>query len=135
MSIKILSNRENTISIFYCSTTEFAFGPIVRDSKYDESARLANKFLEWLGEDPRQLKDYDLMSRYAGFLALEWEECRDCFDSLVMKEKGDICQKCLGSCYKCGEEERETITLWTVEKRPGMEIKRERRVCASCQPK
>ena len=53
---------DSTGAVFYCSTTGWAFGPVMEDREE------AEKFLEFLSPvDPRTLKDNELSERYAEF--------------------------------------------------------------------
>lgn len=58
MSTHILTDKDGQ-SCLYCSTTEWAFGPIFHDGED------AQEFLKWLGEDPRHLTDRQLEDKVA----------------------------------------------------------------------
>lgn len=62
MSVRILTDKNDEYSCFYCSTTMWAFGPIMYS--YEE----AEDFLKWLGEtEPRILADRELENKYFEF--------------------------------------------------------------------
>ena len=62
MGVHILQNKEDDHCCFYCSTTEWAFGPVMRS--YEE----AEEFENWLKPtDPRKLKDSELESKNDDF--------------------------------------------------------------------
>jgi hypothetical protein len=85
MGVRILEGKEG--AVFYCSTRDWAFGPLM------ESREEAEGFLEWLKaysppdsyfppgrisvwcRDPRQLTDSGLERAYSDF-RLEWDEKR-----------------------------------------------------------
>ena len=48
-------------AVFYCSTSEWAFGPVMNG--YEE----AEAFLEWLPGDPRGYSSVELEKRYGEF--------------------------------------------------------------------
>ena len=48
-------------AVFYCSTTMWAFGPVM--GSYEE----ASLFEKWLPQDPRQYKDNELEGKYSDF--------------------------------------------------------------------
>lgn len=60
MSVHILEGKEGKAA-FYCSTTDWAFGPLF------DSVEEAEAFLQWLPVDPRKLKDSELEAKHADF--------------------------------------------------------------------
>jgi len=82
MGVRILIDKDSGQAVFYCSTTDWAFGPLMRD------ADVAETFLNWLAEDPRLLVDHDLESKWTDFL---------------MKRM---------SCPKCGKAEYDDISVY-----------------------
>lgn len=61
MGCRILTEKGYGRSVFYCSTTMSAFGPVMEDEAEAEA------FLAWLGKDPRLMKNADLEEAYAEF--------------------------------------------------------------------
>ena len=60
MGVRILSGEYH--SCLYCSTTDWAFGPL-----FDDDAE-AEDFIEWLGNvDPRLLTDKELEQKVCDF--------------------------------------------------------------------
>lgn len=60
MGVRIIDDGDGKAA-FYCSTTMWAFGPVMKDA--DE----AEAFLNWLPTDPRKMTDSDLEARYYDF--------------------------------------------------------------------
>ena len=59
MSVQILRDTEDGSKAMYCTTTDWAFGPIFgEDEEPDE-------FLDWLVTDPRKLTDPQLILKVA----------------------------------------------------------------------
>jgi len=50
MACRILESKDGQ-AVFYCSTTDWAFGPVM------QSVDEAESFREWLGRDPRIVED------------------------------------------------------------------------------
>ena len=61
MGIRILHDPTHDYCCFYCSTSMWAFGPIMY------SYEKAEEFLEWLKIDPRRFTDKELESKYYDF--------------------------------------------------------------------
>ena len=59
MGCRIIIDKDSDYEVFYCSTTMVAFGSVM----YGD----AEKFLEWLKEDPRQYNVNELVDLYAHF--------------------------------------------------------------------
>ena len=76
MSTHILSDKDGQ-SCLYCSTTEWAFGPIFHTGEDAED------FLKWLGTDPRHLTDGELEDKVA-----EWRQ--DTEDNEGMATRGEF---------------------------------------------
>lgn len=51
MGISIIKSKDTELQAMYCNTTMWAFGPIF---KADEDVQ---EFIDWLGQDPRELVD------------------------------------------------------------------------------
>lgn len=47
--------------VFFCNTTEWAFGPLMQEDE-------GEAFMEWLPKDPRKYEDEELSQKYA-----EWK--------------------------------------------------------------
>lgn len=62
MSIRILESTNDNQACFYCSTSGWAFGPVMG------SAEEANAFLDWIPGDPRTYSDSDLEQKYSEFV-------------------------------------------------------------------
>ena len=60
MGCRILEGKDSG-AVFYCSTSDWAFGPLMND--YDE----AESFLKWLKIDPRTLSENELEKKYVDF--------------------------------------------------------------------
>ena len=60
MGCRILEDKENG-AVFYCSTTGWAFGPVMDDEEE------AEEFMNWLHGDPRSYTEKDLLNAYAKF--------------------------------------------------------------------
>ena len=61
------------MAVIYCSTTEWAFGPVFHDQENHDSLERAELFLQWLGTDARTFTDSELESKYHAFLKVEEE--------------------------------------------------------------
>jgi hypothetical protein len=64
MGVRILHDAETGIACLYCSTTQWAFGPLF------ESREDAAEFLSWLRRDPRDLPDRDLERAFSDWLGV-----------------------------------------------------------------
>lgn len=74
MATRILHTGDYGRAILYCSTTDWAFGPVFdEDDEHDATSR-AEAFLEWLKTDPRLLSDAEMSARYTEWLAQEQEQ-------------------------------------------------------------
>jgi len=60
MGVRIIDGGADGAA-FYCSTSGFAFGPVFEDA-YE-----AEEFLQWLPEDPRKYKDWELEEKLVEF--------------------------------------------------------------------
>lgn len=69
MGVRIISDYKH--SVMYCSTTEWAFGPVFRDDEEHDSDERVESFLRWMKDDPRTLSDLVLGARYSEWLAQE----------------------------------------------------------------
>lgn len=60
MSVQILTEMSKG-SVFVCTTSDTAFGPLMQ-------AGTAEEFLEWLNADPREYSTDELCDRYNNFM-------------------------------------------------------------------
>ncbi len=103
MGVRILKDRYDDLAVLFCSTSEWAFGPVFyKNAERNYSAsELAKKFLSWLGRDPREYTDDKLRTKYLEFGMLEWKQCSQCFDTLIPAT--------LVLCNTCKEETLERL--------------------------
>jgi hypothetical protein len=79
MGVHILSDDgrrdyPGSSAVLYCSTTDWAFGPVFSgDDDHDASER-AEAFCRWLRIDPRTLTDTELEAKYSAWRAQEAEQ-------------------------------------------------------------
>lgn len=69
MSVRVLESRDGKMAALYCSTTDWAFGPVFQS---DEAAEDARAFLKFLGCDPRTLSEKELETCYS-----DWRQATD----------------------------------------------------------
>jgi hypothetical protein len=68
MGIRILYDPSAGAAVLTCSSTGWAFGPVIRDDEDGVPAPdLAQEFLDWIGVDPRLLTDADLERAYVAW--------------------------------------------------------------------
>ncbi len=71
MGVRILTDGDN--AVLYCSTSDWAFGPVFSaDTHGRDAAYMAQRFLDWLAPDPREIGDELLANKYVQFL--DWSE-------------------------------------------------------------
>lgn len=84
MGCRILHDRESDQAVLYCSTSDWAFGPVFTDSDTHDADERAEAFCRWLKRDARLLTDAEMHAEYAAWLAQEdaqWtEEERSAFE-------------------------------------------------------
>jgi hypothetical protein len=61
MAVHYLTNEEDGKKCFYCTTTMFAFGPVMEEDDDPED------FIAWLKVDPRTMEDSELSSKLAEY--------------------------------------------------------------------
>jgi len=61
MACRIMVDRDDDRACFICTTSDVAFGPIMK------SAEWAEAFAEWLGCDPREVNVNDLIDKWCEF--------------------------------------------------------------------
>lgn len=85
MGVRILSDRAGTTAALYCSTSDWAFGPVFSQSDTSTADERAKAFLRWLStnkhhyemhsiascRDARSLTDAGLERAYSAWLAQE----------------------------------------------------------------
>ena len=75
MAAHILANSKDDQAVLYCSTTDWAFGPVFQSLPDLSASEMAQAFIDWLPQDPRHYQDHVLESKYNKFLADEpWKE-------------------------------------------------------------
>lgn len=65
--------RGNREAVMYCSSTDWAFGPVFNDTDDHDAEERLESFLRWLGKarDPRQYTDAELESKYSDWRSQE----------------------------------------------------------------
>lgn len=71
MGVRILSNDETSAgnhvsqAALYCSTSDWAFGPVFYGDREHDATERAEAFCRWLGmRDPRRLTEHELLIAY-----------------------------------------------------------------------
>lgn len=68
MGVDILANEDDTLAVFYCNSSDWAFGPVMEELPgYDGAYETAEAFLGWLELDARRYDDHHLESKWAEF--------------------------------------------------------------------
>ena len=71
MGVRILSDNGDS-AVLYCSTSEWAFGPVFSKSDDHDAEERALAFCRWLGvREPRRMTDRELSDCYSTWLAQE----------------------------------------------------------------
>ena len=92
MGVRILHDADDNSAVLYCSTTEWAFGPLFHAGELHDEVERAEAFLRWLAttitwsnyggtlfsgrRDARQLSDAGLAAAYADWLDQESDQWR-----------------------------------------------------------
>ena len=76
MSCRILSCHMDSIAVMYCSTTDWAFGPVFYDCEEHSAHERVESFMRWLVVDPRSLPDNLLEQKYSEWKAQESQQWR-----------------------------------------------------------
>ena len=74
MGVRILHNNDE--AVMYCSTSGWAFGPLMHSDKEHDAEERMELFLKWLKKDAREYEDNELEMEYGKFLLAEkslWE--------------------------------------------------------------
>jgi hypothetical protein len=91
MGVHIAHDRDKDVAILYCSTTDWAFGPVFIDDNGHDADERVEAFLRWLDttdhwsayekeplqtgrRDPRQLTDKGLSAAYLDWRAQEADQ-------------------------------------------------------------
>ena len=92
MGVHIAHDRDKDVAILYCSTTDWAFGPVFTDEDGHDADERAEAFLRWLAttdrwstyeqepfsdsrrQDPRRLNDKGLSAAYGDWRAQEADQ-------------------------------------------------------------
>lgn len=79
MGVRIIHGQDE--AVLYCSTTDWAFGPVFSDDGNHGAVERAEAFLRWFHthgnvgplhyDDPRQLTDSELESKYSEWRSQE----------------------------------------------------------------
>lgn len=68
MSCGIISNEDDTQAVFYCTSSDWAFGPVMDDlPAYHSAYETADAFREWLPLDPRSYDAATLEKKWCEF--------------------------------------------------------------------
>jgi hypothetical protein len=125
MSVQILEDNDGR-AVFYCSTTDWAFGPVF------PSREAAELFLETYPQDPRSLTDAELLSRFNEFTQGYICECGNLRNedhaetsAFRLRPEGCMCDDG-GGCEWCKAKEAEVER----ELEPGVRF-----VCVYCEAK
>jgi len=106
MSVQVLGNHE--MACMYCTTTDWAFGPVFCGTDADDRARW---FLHWYQEaygDPRRVEDSELESRYGEWLSKMDKSPGECFICGQPVYKGEKYAKASHNCpyhVRCADED------------------------------
>jgi hypothetical protein len=104
MSVRILSDGDT--AVFYCSTSEVAFGPLVHAQDDHDAVERAEAFLRWLPYDARRYYDADLLTKFAEWRAQEaaqWAREAGC-EGCGAQWEGDDDVTPPAYCDRCAEE-------------------------------
>lgn len=69
MGVRILGDYKR--AVMYCSTTDWAFGPVFSDDDEHDADERIHAFLRWLKVDPRTFEDAELESKYCEWRSQE----------------------------------------------------------------
>jgi hypothetical protein len=101
VGVRILHDPEQKAAVLYCSTSEWAFGPVISAAYFDVKPdrlfppdEIAMAFLRWLQVDPRSFEDHKLESKWHDFVQVGIALCDQCEDRVVFKGECFCCDKC-----------------------------------------
>jgi hypothetical protein len=87
VSVLIMVDRDEERAALYCSTSDWAFGPVIHEAEGRTAVERAEAFLAWLRVDPRILGDTELAHRYSDWQAQEFVQVlRERLDALERDE-------------------------------------------------
>jgi hypothetical protein len=69
VAVRILFDDDDNLAALYCSTSDWAFGPVFQGDRETNAQVCAVQFLDWLAIDPRTLDDSKLEAKYSEWLA------------------------------------------------------------------
>ena len=102
MGVRIIADEYDKLAVLYCSTSDWAFGPVFYADGLIYASDLAERFIQWLGRDSREYNDEELREKYHEFRLLNWKQCPECYLTLIGGE-----EKMCDSCFEDKlEEER-----------------------------
>jgi hypothetical protein len=85
MGLRILHDSEHGHAALYCSTSDWAFGPVFYETDMASAADQAIVFMNWLPQDARRYNDGELEHKYS-----EWQGLAKCWEHLTMRP----CARC-----------------------------------------
>jgi hypothetical protein len=87
MGVRVLYDGE--IGAMYCSTSDWAFGPVFSEENGHDAQERIECFLRWLGKanDPRSLTDHQLSRKYSEWRAQEEEQWKE--EEKLIEELGE----------------------------------------------
>jgi hypothetical protein len=73
MGVRIITDRQSDHpqAVLYCSTSDWAFGPVFSGNGKHDADERAEAFLRWLPQDARWFTDLELQEAYSKWLAQE----------------------------------------------------------------
>lgn len=74
MAVRTITTHLDSVAVMYCSTTDWAFGPVFYDSDEHSADERIHSFLRWLQIDARSLPDNILERKYSDWRAQEAEQ-------------------------------------------------------------
>lgn len=75
MGVRILHDTRSDEACLYCSTSDWAFGPVFQAEGHRSAEERAEAFLRWLRIDPREITDQAALERkYAEWRAQEAQQ-------------------------------------------------------------
>ena len=86
MGVHTLIDRKNNQAAMFCSTTDWAFGPVFSDTETHDAAERVDSFLRFLKVDPRTLDEPELEKKYGEWRA---QEDKQWFNELMDAAKND----------------------------------------------
>lgn len=91
MGLRILHDASGGSAALYCSTTDWAFGPVFHETEDAMASEHAECFVQWLPQDARRYTDMELERKYA-----DWQGLAKCWD-----------HKRVQPCERCQSEKEE----------------------------